>query len=709
MKILRAKFTNFRLLRDVEIDFSTDPAKNLTVIRAENESGKTTILTALQWGLYGDDALPGGASEFRLHPINWQDSNSAASISVEIDIEIVRERKTRQRKSLRQTKVYRVIRTAFETPSGNEWKRDSSSVTLHEQTDAGWEAIRLPERILAEELPPELREVFFTDGDRALSFVEADSRASKRYRVERSIKSLLGLDVINTALGHIKNTSRKFNREAQDAGASEDINKVVSKLESVASEIDRHQGIVAESALSVANIDNQLSEVNKRITEALRKGDRTALEKQLSRVNADWERVRAGIKASSDAHTNLFKSLAFSRDVIGQPLTEALEELDKLRAQKRFPKASIPVLEDVLEAQECVCGASLDPNEGAAHSKREHIQALIEDSRKADELQNALTDLYFTSRALLETLQSGNDSWTNQFNKVAERRDDLEGRLKDLGEETRELEAQIGQLSDADVGELQASQQSLRNMRERKSDERVRSQTELSHLSARSERLSRKRDRLLREETRGARILANLRVAQDVESVLDRAYSRIKQEELVKVSNLMNTYFLEMIGSDPEQSSIIRRAEISEEYDIVVYGGGGRELRPDHDINGASRRALTLAFILSLTKVSEAVAPNIIDTPLGMMSGYVKRSVLETASRESSQLILFLTRSEIAGCEDIIDEKAGKVFTLTNTGHYPRMLQYEPDAEVSQVVRCACDHRSACRICQRRGLDSAAS
>ena len=62
---------------------------------------------------------------------------------------------------------------------------------------------------------------------------------------------------------------------------------------------------------------------------------------------------------------------------------------------------------------------------------------------------------------------------------------------------------------------------------------------------------------------------------------------------------------------------------------------------PDRDLNGASRRALTLAFILALTKVSEVEAPNIIDTPLGMMSGYVKRSVLMTAIRESSQLELY--------------------------------------------------------------------
>jgi len=53
MKLLRAEFENFRLLRSLELRFSTDAEHNLTVIRAANETGKTTILTALQWALYG--------------------------------------------------------------------------------------------------------------------------------------------------------------------------------------------------------------------------------------------------------------------------------------------------------------------------------------------------------------------------------------------------------------------------------------------------------------------------------------------------------------------------------------------------------------------------------------------------------------------------------------------------------------------------------
>ena len=75
-------FENFRLLRDLELEFSTDSAKKLTVVRAENETGKTTILNGLQWALYGDDALPGKGLDFRLHPLDWDASDRSTRSNI---------------------------------------------------------------------------------------------------------------------------------------------------------------------------------------------------------------------------------------------------------------------------------------------------------------------------------------------------------------------------------------------------------------------------------------------------------------------------------------------------------------------------------------------------------------------------------------------------------------------------------------------------
>jgi len=52
----------------------------------------------------------------------------------------------------------------------------------------------------------------------------------------------------------------------------------------------------------------------------------------------------------------------------------------------------------------------------------------------------------------------------------------------------------------------------------------------------------------------------------------------------------------------------------------------------------------------------------------------VRQAVLKYAAENSSQLIMFLTGSEILGVENLIDEYAGRVYTFTNSAHYPSKL-----------------------------------
>jgi len=334
--------------------------------------------------------------------------------------------------------------------------------------------------------------------------------------------------------------------------------------------------------------------------------------------------------------------------------------------------------------------------------RRDHIQCLIDDSREADALQSSITDLYYGSRSFQPDQIPEEERWLADYTKVVERRDELEIIREEQGKKFKALEVQLDDIPDTNIQGLRDTKRQYVEQRDRFHAARSRYETQLEGLNKERGSLVLQRDNLLREQKKGTRILAELEVTQDVERVLNNAYIRITNEELAKVSELMNTVFLEMIGSDPDQGAIIRKAEISKGYDIVVYGPNDRTLNPDRDLNGASRRALTLAFILALTKISEVEAPNVIDTPLGMMSGYVKRSVLKTAIRESSQLVLFLTRSEIADCEDILDSEAGRVITLTNPAHYPRMLVNDPQVNNRTILRCECNHRQECTLCQRR-------
>ena len=702
MKLIHAEFENFRLLRHLSLDFSTDSTKKLTVIRAENETGKTTILNGLQWALYGDDALP-GSRDYRLHPIDWEVSDGEQiPISVQVDFELTKFRRG-PRGLVETKKQYRIVRSAYETLSGVHQRRTSSTVRLFELTDGGSEPIEPPEPFIHEELPPELREVFFTDGDRALSFIEAaGSETAKRGRVKKAIRSLLGLGVIEDALKHVQKTGSEVNKAAKTIGADETLTQITTRLEQIENESENLEEKIEDSKLQFASFDQKLSDIQKEIEAALIKGDREKLKRDIGQVKQQLEKIDKLQTRVIKEHSNLFRSPLLLRDLLAPVLKTGLEKLNELEAQGKIPNATIPVLEERLKATTCICGESLDLSDTEGKHRRDHIQCLIDESRKADALQGRITDLYYSSRSLKLEDVTDSERWVTEYDEVIERRYQLESVRDEHGKKFKALEIQLDSIPDTDIQGLRAVQRDYKNQRDRFNTDWIKYETQLDEIRREHRSLVMQRENLLRQQRKGARILARLEVVSDVEGVLKNSYDQMTNEELAKVSQLMNNIFLEMIGADPEQGAIIRKAEISDDFDILVYGPNDRSLNPNRDLNGASRRALTLAFILALTKVSEVEAPNVIDTPLGMMSGYVKRSVLKTAIRESSQLVLFLTRSELADCEEILDAEAGQVITLTNPAHYPRMLVNDPQVKERMVLRCECSHRQECELCQRQ-------
>lgn len=702
MKLIRAEFENFRLLRHLVLDFSADNTKKLTVIRAENETGKTTILTALQWALYGDDALPGKGQDYRLHPIDWDASDGGrVPVSVQVDFEDTSVR--RSPKGLIETKrQYRIIRSTYETLNGTTWDRTPSTAKLFRLTDIGSEPIDFPESQINQMLPPELREVFFTDGDRALSFIEATSANIKRERVQKAIRSLLGLGVIEDALKHVKKASSEVNKAAKGIGTDKKLTSIASRLEQIDNDWGGIEDKIEDAKYQFSAFDEKINDIQKQIDAALVKGDREKLKRDIEQTEAQLKKIDNQRAAAAKEHAELFRSLSLARDLLAPVLEKGLSKLSELHDEGKIPNTIVPVLDERLKGTVCICGESLNSNDPEGDRRREHIQHLIDESRKADALQSTITDLYYGSRTLQPDQVTDEERWLAAYTKVVERRDELEIMRADQGKKLKALESQLDDIPDTDIQGLRETKRQYAQQRDRFNSDRARYETQLEGLKKERESLVAQRDNLLREQKKGARILAELEVTQDIERVLRNSYNRITNEELAKVSEMMNSVFLEMIGADPEQGAIIRSAEINKDFDIVVYGPNDRTLNPDRDLNGASRRALTLAFILALTKVSEVEAPNVIDTPIGMMSGYVKRSVLRTAIRESSQLVLFLTRSEIADCEEILDKEAGRVVTLTNPVHYPRMLANDPQVLERTVLRCDCNHRHECRLCQRR-------
>jgi len=697
MKLLRAKIDNFRLLKDVVLEFSSDPEKNLTVIRAANESGKTTILTALQWGLFGETALPEGGSKYRLSPLDSSSGEKTnVTVSVEIDLEVAVRTSTR---------TYRLIRTVAENVKGGEFSRPSSNLTLFDLTRKGGDPIDNPEAHLSPHLPKDLREVFFTDGDRALSFIEGKSQDQMK-RVEGAIKSLLGLRIIEEAIDHTKAVGRSINKKVKDeTGNSAELEQQTELIEKLNIEIPKLESDLNEAKENRQNLESLEREADRQLSEALKKGNKEELERQRQEAKKGREREEKNAEQAARDHANLFKSELLAKHLFSQVFAEAKTILDGLHSAGKIPNQTIPVLEDRLKQPNCICGEILDPNTSEGRNRREHILHLIENSRNSDEIQKKVTELYFSSKQLLNPQIER--TWEDEYNDVFARRQRANQGMQSFGERESAIEEQIKSLPDVDIQQLRVIRDRYRAQEKEANTHELTITATLENKRSSLRDAQQKQQVLLAQDSRGQMLNAEREVANDLEQVLTNTLEKMKTDELSKVSSKMNELFLEMIGADEKERSIITKAEITPDYKIIVSGQNGYPLDPSQDLNGASRRALTIAFILALTKISEVEAPNVIDTPLGMMSGYVKHSVLNRAAEESSQLIMFLTHDEIKGCEEVIDERAGKIYTITNPAHYPKILKHKPPVDGQRVIICTCNHREKCNICERRESASA--
>lgn len=693
-------FQNFRLLRDLRVDFATDPERRLTVVRAENETGKTTLLTGLQWILFGDEALPKPAAGYRLHPVDAVGSDQPVEIEGELEFEHTYERKTRSGDWAGHTEVYLARRRAVEVVHENgTWTRRGPNLDLSRRSDAGWEPVPGdPQLVLRQMLGSNLKDLFFTDGDRALSFITSDmSVGEKRKLVQGAIRDMLGFGILESAKHHVQRARTAIQGSVQGGGATDDLAEAAKKIDAKQREAESAEKAQADAEADAQRIGIDLGALETRIDEALRHGDREELAEQLAGVKKEVERTRKTLDGVRAQHSELFRRVSLGQAVASSSLKRAGALLDELSVEGRLPRSATPILRERLKIGRCICARELK----VGSPEREAVEQLVAEQETRSAVDDRLTSLRYTAAAAIRQIDTG-AGWTSELRVVTQQREDVESRLRERETEQKRLEAVIDALPDTDVGMLRKLQKDYSRAREAALKRAHLAEGEAKRANAELQKLNDEYERLSRRNKAAGRVRARLLAAEDVKRVLDGAYEAIEREEVPAVSRSMNEYFLEMIGGDA-QRTIIREAALTDTYDIVVYGPHGRKLDPDTDLNGASRRALTLAFILALTEVSGVKAPNVIDTPLGMMSPQIKRAAVETAAAHSEQLILLLTRSEVRDIENLLDTHTGSFVTLSNSAHFPKWLRNDPGVRGFSSLACGCSHREYCDLCERTG------
>ena len=248
---------------------------------------------------------------------------------------------------------------------------------------------------LGQMLPKEMIDIFFTDGDAAMTFISPQlSDNTKRDKVKEAIRSLLGLDLLERVAKRVSDAQSAVNRQIRKNASSDRLADVTLEIENTTESKDQIAESVATLNSQIEDVQRKSDHVSRELIRALEAGSY----EHLARQRESYMKQQNGAQEDEDQlkrkHQELFQRETLSWSLIEPSLVKGFDLLDNLHAKGVIPRAAVPVLEERLELKKCICGAELSEGSDA----RAHVSALIEQQRENDGQVDYLSSLYLPSQ-----------------------------------------------------------------------------------------------------------------------------------------------------------------------------------------------------------------------------------------------------------------------------------------------------------------------
>ena len=182
MKLEKIELENFRVFYGAQhLEFSTDPERNITLIRAGNGVGKTTLLNAIFWGLYGEFVGRYFSEEPNALMVNLaalKEGKQRSTVSVEFE----------------SNKTRYAVRRDFISVDAK--CGPGHLLQAHKFVDGKMEPVQSVQTFINSILPRDTASKFFVDGER-LSFYGCEAQSEKW---KKEIQNILGSEVSDAKL-----------------------------------------------------------------------------------------------------------------------------------------------------------------------------------------------------------------------------------------------------------------------------------------------------------------------------------------------------------------------------------------------------------------------------------------------------------------------------------------------------------------------------
>ena len=654
MKLEQLVVDNFRQFKGrQEIVFSDHRDRNVTVVHAENGFGKTTLLKALLWALYGQRGLmgtDGKEEDFEksgeiIHEGTVHRGGDPGRIAAVVKLTFKHDET-------------RYVLTRRLTLAQQQHNPNETELTLEAMRDGQTFTQDRPQQRIHAIVPPGIAPFLFFNGER-INYLAMERNSGQ---VTGAIHQMLGLKLLQTTIEDLKhqNVRGKLRAEQRDSASTEKqallLDQSARETEQLGLEDQRKQCLSNTTAVA-----SELTTVDNKLT-----ANRASYELQAKRVRLLAERDGL-IAKRDDVVRRLAKLIAedgytlFSTDLI----TRGRDVVARLRSEGKIPaKVLNSFLKELLDSGNCICTRCL--TEGSP--ERAAVEALLTIAGDQD-FNNAVGALDH-AMGLIEGVAKQTEDQLKQLNIE---RLELTRDIRNHDEEVEEIHQQLGGKNDEEVQSLEDTRKRLELKRDELKTEIDRTDLKIELVKQDIERMQVQIRQIEDQEEAGARAQRRVDAVDDCVRILEQ----ILEAETLELRPLLNAEI------DKHFRAIMTKdywAELTETYTLRIRKnvvGSESDANPatiDVALSTGERTVTSLVFIASLVALAErrseiptilkdvsgSAYPVAIDSPFGSLSIF-REGVARHVPALAPQVLLLVSPEQYNGQVERALNESGRV------------------------------------------------
>jgi DNA sulfur modification protein DndD len=627
LKIETIRLVNFRQFKDVTVDLTRDECSAVVFV-GKTGAGKTNLLNALTWCLYGEEmfrskqAQDGSMPLVNVGPLEGSLALGDTECSVELMLVFDDGRKAIVKRAQR-----------FEVVSANDVQPLArSELRIQEMIDLrGYSPIPTVDQWMNIYMPHRLRPYYILNTERLEQFFYQDTES---VRVKEAILQLAQIDL----LGRMKQRFETVRSELLSASSDDlGVNPVEAQLQknrqSLIKKVDGLRDDIGVKTSALEHLEEEAARLERRMG-GVEKAARIVAEHAAKR-----ERLDIVLEEFKSAEARKHQTLASEA-----PGVLALDAIRRLQSEiseawkaGRIPAPISPdFLAELLKREVCICHRDLRAgSEGAL---------AIEEFKNTQELTTAYGHFLHAQSTAVAVLYDRAVSFRSRMEPYQDEIDRLEREGSELRQRVEFLHKQMTDLGidDKDFALLKEEWDRAQRARDKTRDELRNHALDLNDASNELARVEKLIGIEMRKNERKRATGERLRFAEKCLSTISSAYDQLLAEAREHVSSALNRTFLEMIWKRDTFTGALIRTDYSVEVMSALGFDAGADLSGGEDV------CLALAFSQALGDVSGFELPLVLDSPLVKLDDEVKVRVARTMGEnlEKRQLLLLMKPDE---------------------------------------------------------------